>query len=120
MNAEFVSTTLPVVSSSPVLRIAAVFIMTGGSYSGYQKSRTRKNYAGEARNGLVKTSTPAGPDQNGLSGGELGLRQGGKLDQVVLCLAFEKLLQRRLNAFFGGKIDTEGINVLLILVKLEM
>jgi len=68
----------------------------------------------------VKTTTPAGPDQNGLSGGELGLRQGGKLDQVGLRLAFEELLQGRLDAFFGGKIYTEGINVLLILVKLEM
>jgi len=56
MNAEFVSMTLPVVSSSPVLRIAALFIMTSDSYSGYQKNRTRKIYAGEARNGLVKTS----------------------------------------------------------------
>jgi len=45
-----------VVSSSPVLRIAALFIMTSDSYSGYQKNRTRKIYAGEARNGLVKPS----------------------------------------------------------------
>jgi hypothetical protein len=50
----------------------------------------------------------------------LGLRQGGKLDQVGLRLAFEELLQGGLDAFFGGKIYTEGINVLLILVKLEM
>ena len=111
--------TLPVVSSSPVLRIAALFIMTSDSYSGYQKNRTRKIYAGEARNGLVKTSIFT-DRSNGLCGVELGLRQRGKLDQVGLRLVFEELLQGGLNAFFGGKIYTERIYVLLILVKFEM
>jgi len=105
------------VSSSPVLRIAAVFIMTSGSYSGYQKNRTRKIYLAERPR---ENEHFHRTDQNELCGSELRLRQGGKLDQVVLRLAFEELLQRRLDAFFGGKIDTEGINILLILVKLEM
>jgi hypothetical protein len=50
----------------------------------------------------------------------LGLRLGGEIEQENLLLIIEQFLQGRLDQILRRKIDTEGIDILLIFVELKM
>src|SRR5262245_7850775 len=51
---------------------------------------------------------------------DLGLRCGAKLDKKNILLVIEKRLQGRLDQILGGKINTQRIDILLVLIELEM
>src|ERR1044071_10193493 len=97
--------------------------------SAYQKISTRQTRALRFRKqpgAQAAESLRSGPKSNGdavwadYRKRDLRLRQRCQLDEIGLCLILEDLLQRRLDTVFGGKIDAEWIDELLVFVKLEV